>query len=55
MQNSHWMQEILLKIRYVERGLLKSLKKVNFIFFFRMQSLLMDKNMKNKRVFKMSY
>ena len=28
------MQEILLKIRYFDRGLLKSLKKVNFIFSF---------------------
>ena len=28
------MQEILLKIRYFERGLSKSLKKVNFIFSF---------------------
>ena len=27
------MREILLKIRYFERGLSKSLKKVNFIFF----------------------
>ena len=26
------MQEILLKIRYFEKGLSKSLKKVNFIF-----------------------
>ena len=26
------MQEILLKIRYFERGLSKTLKKVNFIF-----------------------
>ena len=26
------MQEILLRIRYFERGLSKSLKKVNFIF-----------------------
>ena len=26
------MEEILLKIRYFERGLSKSLKKVNFIF-----------------------
>ena len=33
--NSHCMQEILLKIRYFERGLSKSLKKkVNFIFSF---------------------
>ena len=28
------MQEILLKTRYFERGLSKSLKKVNFIFSF---------------------
>ena len=28
------MQEILLKIRYFERGLSKSLKKVKFIFSF---------------------
>ena len=28
------MQEIILKIRYFERGLSKSLKKVNFIFSF---------------------
>ena len=27
------MQEILLKVRYFERGLSKSLKKGNFIFF----------------------
>ena len=27
------MQEILLKIRYFDRGLSKSLKKANFIFF----------------------
>ena len=44
------MQEILLKIRYFKRGLLKSLKKVNFIFFFRTQSLLMDKVIKTKGV-----
>ena len=35
------MQEILLKIRYFERGLSKNLNKVNF-FFFRTQSLLME-------------
>ena len=29
------MQEILLKIKYFERGLSKSLKKVNFIFPFK--------------------
>ena len=29
------MQEILLKIKYFERGLSKSLKKVNFIFSFK--------------------
>ena len=28
------MQEILLKIRYLERGISKTLKKVNFIFSF---------------------
>ena len=42
-QNSHYTQEIVLKIRYFERGLSKSFKKVNFIFFFRNQSLLRDK------------
>ena len=35
------MQEILLKVRYFERGLSKTLKKVN-------QSRLMDKAIKNK-------
>ena len=43
------MQEIVLKVRYLERGLSRSLKKGNFIFFFRIQSLLMDKLIKNKR------
>ena len=33
-QNSHCMQEILLKIRFFEKGLSKSFKKVNFIFSF---------------------
>ena len=47
-QNSHCTQEIILKIRYSERGLSKTLKKVKF-FFFRTQSLLMDKFIKNKR------
>ena len=28
------MQEIVLKVRYFERGLSKSLKKANFIFSF---------------------
>ena len=43
------MQEILLKIRYFERGLSKSLKKLyNFISFWT-QPLLMDKVIKNKR------
>ena len=41
------MQEIILKVRYFERGLSKSLKKGNF-FFFRNQSFLMDKVIKNK-------
>ena len=31
-QNSHCMQDIILKVRYFERGLSKSLKKGNFIF-----------------------
>ena len=39
------MQEILLKIRYFERGLPKNLK---LYFFFRAQSLLMDKIIKSK-------
>ena len=42
---SHCMQEIFLKIRYFERGLSKSLKKVNFIFSFE----LMGKIIKSKR------
>ena len=29
---SHFMQEIILKIRYFESGLSETLKKVNFIF-----------------------
>ena len=32
--NSHCVQEILLKVRYFQRGLSKSLKKGNFIFSF---------------------
>ena len=31
-QNSHCTQEIILKIRYSERGLSKTLKKVKFFF-----------------------
>ena len=42
------MQEIILKIRYFERGLSNSLKKGNY-FFFRTQPLLMDKVIKKKR------
>ena len=41
------MQENLFKIRYFERGLSKTFKKA--LFFFRTQSLLMDKVIKNKR------
>ena len=48
-QKRHCMQEIILKMRYFERGLSKSLKNVKFIFFFRTQSLLMDMIMKEKR------
>ena len=47
------MQEIILKIRYFERGLPKSLKSVKFIFFFRAQPLLMDMIMKEKRSLKL--
>ena len=41
------MQEFLLKIKYFERGLSKSLIKL--YFFFQTQSLLMDKVIKSKR------
>ena len=44
------MQEVIFKIRYFEGELSKSLKKVDFTFFFRTQSFLMDKIMKNKRI-----
>ena len=33
-QDNYCMQEILFKIRYFERGLSKTFKKVNFIFSF---------------------
>ena len=39
------MEEIILKVRYFERGLSKSLT----FFFFRTQSLLMNKVITNKR------
>ena len=42
------MQEIILKIRYFERDNQKALQKLT-LFFFRTQSLLMDKVIKNKR------
>ena len=42
------MQEILLKIKYFERGLSKSLKKVNFIFSLK-PSPFNDQVIKNKR------
>ena len=42
------MQKIFFKKRYFERGLSKSFKKVNYIFFFRTQFLLMDTVIKNK-------
>ena len=42
-----WMREILLKTIKFERGLPKSRKKVNFIFFFQTKSYLMDKVTKN--------
>ena len=43
------MQEILLAIRYFERGLSKTFKKVNFIFAFEPSPFLMEKVIKNKR------
>ena len=42
------MQEILLEVRYFERGLSKTLKK-GIYFLFRTQSLAIDKIIKNKR------
>ena len=42
------MQEIILKIRYFEGGLSKSLKKSQLYFPFRTQSLLMDNVIENK-------
>ena len=48
-QNIHCMQEIILKVRYFERELSKSLKKVNFIFSFEPSPFLLDKIIKNKR------
>ena len=42
------MQEIILKVKYFERGLSKSLKKGNFIFSFE-SSPFVDKIIKNKR------
>ena len=42
------MQEIPLKIRYFKRGLSKGYKKPT-LFFFQIQSLLMDQAIKNKR------
>ena len=45
------MYEVLLKIGYFERGLLKSQETLTklTLFFFRTQSLLMHNIMKNKR------
>ena len=43
------MQEIVLTIRYFEKGLTKTFKKVNFSFSFQTQYLLTDKIIKNKR------
>ena len=47
------MDEIILKVRYFERGLSKSLKKGNFIFFRWTQSLLVDKIIKDKKDLKL--
>ena len=43
------MQGILLKIRYFQRRLSKTFKKLNIFFPFWAQSLLMDEIIKNKR------
>ena len=42
------MQEILLKIRNLKHGYQKALEK-SFYFFFRIESLFMDKVIKNER------
>ena len=42
------MEESFLKVRYFKRGFSKNLKKGNF-FFFQIQSILIDKIVKNKR------
>ena len=48
-QNGHYMQEILLKIRYFEIALSKALKEVNFVFSSEPSPFLIHKNIKNKR------
>ena len=51
-----WTIEIFIacnKLKYFERGLSKTFKKVNFYFFFQTQSLLMNKVIKNKRGLKL--
>ena len=48
VQNSQCIQESVLKIRYLERGLSKILKKNQLGFFFCTQSLFMDNTMKTK-------
>ena len=49
MQQGHCMQEILLRIRYFERALPKSLKKVYFIFFFKSSPFNGQSYLKEKR------
>ena len=46
-KSNHWIQEILLQIRYYGRGYQKVLKNLN-LFFLRTQSILVDKVIKNK-------
>ena len=52
VNDSHWMQKILLKIRYFERGLSKTLKKLT-LFFILNPAPLMNKITKDKRGLKL--
>ena len=46
------MQEIIL-IRYFERGLSKSLKKVNYIFYFKLSPLNKSPETSNQSLFRL--
>ena len=49
------LQGILLRIRYFERGLSKTFEKLTSFFFFRIQSLLIVKVIKNKKGSELGY